>query len=242
MTRDSVLHRFDKLGVWSRGDQRAPHKPLLVLYALGRWSRGGEGGHPVQAGGGGLDRAAPGVRAAPESYHAEYPFWRLQNDGVWAVHASGPLTLRRGQTDAETSEPLAKNAAGGFTPAVQAGLLVGNPGRRFAMSPTTVRNLTLFWELTDEVLNAVLLVLLGLAVLAVPFDARYLAAGVLAVPAVLRARLASVGLPVWLLRGGPLDRPSVAVLTWGGCGGRSRWRWPCRCRGGTPCPGGSRSW
>jgi len=32
MTRDSVLHLFDKLNVWSRGDQRAPHKPLLVLH------------------------------------------------------------------------------------------------------------------------------------------------------------------------------------------------------------------
>jgi putative restriction endonuclease len=36
MTRDSVLHLFDKLNVWKRDDQRAPHKPLLVLYALGR--------------------------------------------------------------------------------------------------------------------------------------------------------------------------------------------------------------
>jgi putative restriction endonuclease len=40
MTRKSVLHLFDKLNVWSQGDQRAPHKPLLVLYALGQWSRG----------------------------------------------------------------------------------------------------------------------------------------------------------------------------------------------------------
>lgn len=28
------------LRVWKRGGQRAPHKPLLLLYALGRWSRG----------------------------------------------------------------------------------------------------------------------------------------------------------------------------------------------------------
>jgi putative restriction endonuclease len=35
-----VIDQFDGLNVWSRGDQRAPHKPLLVLYALGRWSRG----------------------------------------------------------------------------------------------------------------------------------------------------------------------------------------------------------
>jgi predicted restriction endonuclease len=38
-----TLASFDRLNVWSRGDQRAPHKPLLVLYALGRWSRGESG-------------------------------------------------------------------------------------------------------------------------------------------------------------------------------------------------------
>jgi hypothetical protein len=30
-----VIHQFDALTVWSRGGERAPHKPLLVLYALG---------------------------------------------------------------------------------------------------------------------------------------------------------------------------------------------------------------
>src|SRR5262245_53672563 len=40
MGHESILKRFDRLNVWSRGGQRAPHKPLLVLYALGRLSRG----------------------------------------------------------------------------------------------------------------------------------------------------------------------------------------------------------
>jgi putative restriction endonuclease len=40
VTSPSILDRFDQLGIWRRADQRAPHKPLLVLYALGRWSRG----------------------------------------------------------------------------------------------------------------------------------------------------------------------------------------------------------
>ena len=41
MDRAAVLKLFDDLTVWSSGDQRAPHKPLLVLYALGRYQRGG---------------------------------------------------------------------------------------------------------------------------------------------------------------------------------------------------------
>ena len=40
MSSESILKQFDQLKFWSRGDERAPHKPLLVLYALGRWSRG----------------------------------------------------------------------------------------------------------------------------------------------------------------------------------------------------------
>ena len=40
MTRASILERFDQRNVWSRDGQRASHEPLLVLYALGRWSCG----------------------------------------------------------------------------------------------------------------------------------------------------------------------------------------------------------
>jgi CPA1 family monovalent cation:H+ antiporter len=103
---------------------------------------------------------------------------------------------------------------------VVAGLLIGNPGRQFAMSRATVGYLDAFWELVDEILNAVLFVLLGLEVLAVRFTAGYLAAGLLAVPAVLLARLASVGLAVRLLRPSQaVGRGTGRVLTWGGLRG-----------------------
>ena len=41
LSRDEILKAFDRINVWSRGSERAPHKPLLVLYALGQLSRGG---------------------------------------------------------------------------------------------------------------------------------------------------------------------------------------------------------
>jgi CPA1 family monovalent cation:H+ antiporter len=66
----------------------------------------------------------------------------------------------------------------------------------------------------------VLFVLLGLEVLAVSFTARHLAAGLLAIPVVLLARLASVGLPVGLLRRRwQVARSTVRMLTWGGLRG-----------------------
>src|SRR5262245_21219211 len=90
--RDELLERFDKLNVWSRGDQRAPHKPLLVLYALGRWSRGETGDIPFRDVDADLTGLLKEIGPPRQSNHPEYPFWRLQNDGVWAVHAAGPLT------------------------------------------------------------------------------------------------------------------------------------------------------
>jgi CPA1 family monovalent cation:H+ antiporter len=103
---------------------------------------------------------------------------------------------------------------------VVAGLLIGNQGRRLAMSATTVERLDLVWELIDEILNAMLFVLLGLEVLILSFTGRLIAAGALAVGIVLLARLASVGLPAWLLRRWQaVDRYPVMLLTWGGLRG-----------------------
>jgi putative restriction endonuclease len=122
MDSKSVLHLFDKLNVWSRGDQRAPHKPLLVLYALGQWSRGEKTEIPFKQVDADLTGLLKEFGPPRQSYHPEYPFWRLQNDGVWVVHATGPMTPRQSNTDARKSELLAKNASGGFSPDVQAAL------------------------------------------------------------------------------------------------------------------------
>src|SRR6516165_985251 len=122
MSRESALVLFDRLNVWSRGDQRAPHKPLLVLYALGRWSRGETGYIPFNQVDADLTGLLKEFGPPRQSYHPEYPFWRLQNDGVWLVHASGPLTPRQSSTDPKKSDLLAKDASGGFSPEVQAAL------------------------------------------------------------------------------------------------------------------------
>jgi CPA1 family monovalent cation:H+ antiporter len=113
-----------------------------------------------------------------------------------SIHTSGPLAI------------------------VVAGLLIGNYGRKFAMSEKTRDHLDTFWELVDEILNAVLFVLIGLEVLIVTLTDRYLLAGVIAIPVVLFARFASVGIPISLLRLVRTFSPgAVKILTWGGLRG-----------------------
>jgi putative restriction endonuclease len=122
MDRDSILHRFDKLNVWRSGGQRAPHKPLLVLYALGRWNRGDTA--DIRFAGAEPDLTALLKEFGPSrrSYHPEYPFWRLQNDGVWVIHASDSLRPRKSNTDPSKGELLAHDARAGFSAEVKAAL------------------------------------------------------------------------------------------------------------------------
>ncbi len=103
---------------------------------------------------------------------------------------------------------------------VVTGLIIGNQGRALAMSDTTRRYVDMFWELLDEILNAVLFVLIGMEVLLISFSVPVLVAGAVAIVVTLLARLLSVGLPVARL-GAHFGLPLGAwrVLTWGGLRG-----------------------
>ena len=88
------------------------------------------------------------------------------------------------------------------------------------MSETTQHHLDMFWELVDEILNAVLFVLLGLEVLALSFRGERLLASLLMIPAVLLARLIAVGAPLSLLRRvSEISPHAVKILTWAGVRG-----------------------
>jgi CPA1 family monovalent cation:H+ antiporter len=103
---------------------------------------------------------------------------------------------------------------------VVAGLLIGNHGRRAAMSDKTREHLDTFWELVDEILNAVLFVLIGLEVLVISLREDYLLAGALAIPLILLVRLISVAIPIGLMRSFRSFTPGVvSILTWAGLRG-----------------------
>jgi monovalent cation:H+ antiporter, CPA1 family len=84
----------------------------------------------------------------------------------------------------------------------------------------STENIDRFWELLDEIQNAVLFVILGLEVLAIPAAPLYVATGISAIVASLAVRVCVVGLLLFALR--PFShtpRRSVAVLSWGGLRG-----------------------
>ena len=113
-----------------------------------------------------------------------------------AIHVSGPIAM------------------------VVAGIFIGNRGRLFAMSEKTREHLDSFWELMDEILNAVLFLLIGLEVLVLTTKANYLIAGLVMIPIVLLARFISVGLPITFMRRIRDFSPNaIKIMTWGGLRG-----------------------
>ena len=90
MTPENIVSRFDALRVWQGNGERAPHKPLLALWAIGRAlqddSRDGKGRlapyEVIEREQGALLRefGRPVTRVNPD-----LPFWHLRNDGVWEV-------------------------------------------------------------------------------------------------------------------------------------------------------------
>ncbi|MCL6729919.1 cation:proton antiporter [Sphingomonas hankyongi] len=101
-----------------------------------------------------------------------------------------------------------------------AGLLIGNAGVAFAMSEETRDHVLKFWALVDELLNAILFLLIGLELIAIAPDGRLVLIGAIAVPLVLLARALSVAAPLAALKWIALTEGlSLPVLLWGGMRG-----------------------
>jgi CPA1 family monovalent cation:H+ antiporter len=104
--------------------------------------------------------------------------------------------------------------------AVVAGLFIGDVGMKYGMSAETRKYLDKFWELIDEILNAILFLLIGIEVFAIAFNMEAVIAGVLSIALALVARFAAVSVPIFLLK--PFRHfPSdvIPIMTWGGLKG-----------------------
>ncbi len=104
--------------------------------------------------------------------------------------------------------------------AVCAGLLIGDIGAKHGMTEETRMYVDHFWKLIDEILNAVLFLMIGFEVFAIAFDTSFIVTGILSIALALVGRLAAVAVPVTLLkpfRG--FSRGVVPIMTWGGLKG-----------------------
>lgn len=159
----------------------------------------------LEAGGGALLGAVVGyvtyrMLKSIDSYQEEVLITLAAVLGGYALathlHVSGPLAM------------------------VVMGLIIGNQGRSYAMSEQTQKNVDMFWELIDEILNAVLFVLIGLEVILIQFSNSLFVTGLMVVVLTLLARLLTVGLPIAVLGSRfRLPQGSWSVLTWGGLRG-----------------------
>ncbi|MCH8031924.1 MAG: sodium:proton antiporter [Bacteroidetes bacterium] len=174
------------------------HEPVTVAHAAALFLR--------EAGGGALFGLAAGYLAyrmlkQVDNYQVEVLITLALVTGGYALamkwHLSAPIAV------------------------VVAGLLIGNQGRAFAMSDTTREHLDTFWELIDEILNAVLFLLIGLEVLVITLDASIFTMALLAIPIALLARAAAVIIPLFLIRPfrGKNEKGAVPVLVWAGLRG-----------------------
>lgn len=113
-----------------------------------------------------------------------------------AIHASGPLAM------------------------VVAGLLIGNAGKKEAMSDITAEYIDKFWELIDEICNTILFVLIGLQIFLVPLNFHYLLIGAVFIVITLLARFISL-LPSYLIFNSKEKNKllGLGILTWGGLRG-----------------------
>lgn len=118
VTKETIRKQIQSLSVWRRGDQRAPHKPLLLLLTLSRIVHNAERlvtftdiEDPLKSL---LERYGP----PRQSYNPAYPFWRLQNDGIWEIISGTTPRPRLSNTDPPVTELRRHGVQGGLLPEI----------------------------------------------------------------------------------------------------------------------------
>ncbi|MEO8794959.1 MAG: sodium:proton antiporter [Daejeonella sp.] len=112
------------------------------------------------------------------------------------IHVSGPLAM------------------------VAAGLITGNHSKNLGMSDVTTEYIDKFWELLDEILNAILFVLIGLELLVIEKDEKIIYASLILILVGLCARYISIYVPSLAIRfKEKITRRTLLILTWGGLRG-----------------------
>ena len=111
---EGILDSIANLKVWTRGDERAPHKPLLLLYMIGRYLRGESRLISFRQVEQPLRQLLIDFGPTRKIYHPELPFWHLYSDGFWELK-NVPIPPRGvGSTSAKRKLLIESDAQGGL--------------------------------------------------------------------------------------------------------------------------------
>ena len=113
MSARDIWLRFQALKIWHSNGLRAPHKPLLALWAIARCLRGESRLVPFALVDDELERLLGAFGPRRKTVHTEFPFWRMRNDDVWEIDRPD-LVSCTASGDAHRSSLLRQNTHGGL--------------------------------------------------------------------------------------------------------------------------------
>ena len=114
MDKEQILQKFEDLRQWGSGGERAPHKPLLVLYAIGKLLHGEDRlisyADDIEEN---LKNLLREFGPRRDSHNPQFPFWRLQNDEIWDISDADKIR-QTDSGDAYITDLRNYNVSGGF--------------------------------------------------------------------------------------------------------------------------------
>ncbi len=116
MTNDKILNQIKNISTWGRQGERAPHKPLLLLYALGRIQQGKQGMFSYQELEPKLKELLLDFGPPRKTIRPYYPFIRLANDGLWQFNHPERIDTSK---DYSSKFLIQEHISAGFTPTIE---------------------------------------------------------------------------------------------------------------------------
>lgn len=113
MNEQLIIEKFNSLNIWEQEGKRAPHKPLLVLLAIGYLQNEDKRLLPYKEIDPELERLLEQFGTPRNASNTHYPYWRLQSEGIWEVERGNELSVNK-SGDVKKTELREKNIRAGF--------------------------------------------------------------------------------------------------------------------------------
>lgn len=153
MKTEEIEYRFANIRCWQGGGVRAPNKPLLLLLVMGKYQQNHQRFCSYKEIDGELRKLLEEFGPRRSSIHTEYPFCRLENDGVWELRNAELCEARKSNTDFKKSELEKYDVKGGLTKDIYQALKNSDVLQRTIV--LTLLDLAFSKSLHEDILSAV---------------------------------------------------------------------------------------